>query len=264
MTNRTPFLDWPGVLVAVAVLLGAAPGMGDTITIEGAMYKDVLVYKSSTIYYVKLPKEGRVISAPFSEVNESTVKINDDPYYRDELMALYDETRMRGESANRGSNRVEPTDPAFRVSADTKIGSPGQGSLTIGGPQVKGGMGIARSQVEQMMGQMGMQFRPGPEKNGHPTVVAKMPDGTSIQLIGPPNMLMGMVVKVTAPKAKIQQQFRQMQMMMGNTNQAEAKEFLDSLMANGRYETTQDGNHVLATLTDSGENQILEISVMAP
>jgi hypothetical protein len=81
----------------------------DQITVEGKTYQNVLIFKSSSRYYIRLPKEGRVISVPTTKVDESTVTIVDDPYYRDELMGLFDEALAQTEAEAKRKAAI-PTD----------------------------------------------------------------------------------------------------------------------------------------------------------
>ena len=66
---------------------------------DGKAYTEVLVYESGRYYFVKLPREGRSISVSKDDVNSESVKINEDPFYREDLRALYDDVKLRGDAA---------------------------------------------------------------------------------------------------------------------------------------------------------------------
>ena len=50
-------------MLTAGILLGAAcMAQGDTITVNGQTYRDVLIRTSPNFYYVTLPDEGRVMT----------------------------------------------------------------------------------------------------------------------------------------------------------------------------------------------------------
>ncbi len=93
--------------IAIAWCMAPSQASADRITVDGETWNDVLVYKSSTMYYVKVPEEGVVFNVPMNDVSPSNVIIESDPYYRDELRKRYEDnagrTRSSGSEAIGGS-----------------------------------------------------------------------------------------------------------------------------------------------------------------
>lgn len=181
-------------IVAVTMLAAAASVWADAITIDGQRYDDVLITRSSVFYYVQIPDEGRTINIPVDQVNPNSVTISDDPYYRDELKAEYERNRAMKDTGKpviqNPSFQVEDSGPS-QADVDALLRGGGGGGNAGGA----GGAGISRNQFEQMLSNFGAQFRDGPQRNGQPSRVARMPDGTTLTLVGPPNRLTGLNVK---------------------------------------------------------------------
>ncbi len=240
----------------------------DEIVVEGARYRDVLVLKTTSNYYVQIPWEGRTISVRAEKVDESTVSINEDPFYRDELKEEY---RQAKELRDAGKlSEPAAVDPMFGVQAQSPSAGFGLyedgGSAGGGGRTTGAGLGMARSQAESMLANMGMQFRAGPGRNGMPSVVAQMPTGGSIELIGPPNRLMGLEVTVTVPAAQVTSAASQMQILVMQSAPEAASQFqamLQEAQQSGQSQRTIDGVSTTITIRESGEMAEFKISVMA-
>lgn len=258
----------PFTLLAVSLALSSVcvSAVADEIVIGGARYRDVLVLKTTSNYYVQIPWEGRTISVRVEEVDESTVSINKDPFYRDELKDEYLEAK-----ALRDAGKLSPAaiDPMFRVQAQSpSAGSrPYEDGGSAGGRGTTGaGLGVPRTQLESMMAGMGVQFQQGPGRNGMPSVVAQMPTGGRIELIGPPNRLMGIEVSVTASAAQVTAAASQMQMFIMRSAPAIASEFqamLQEAQQSGQSQRTIDGVSTTISMKESGEMVEFQMSVMA-
>lgn len=213
---------------ATLALTMMRPAAADTITVNGKRYDDVLVLKTSAFYYIQLPDEGRTLSVPAEDVDPAKVSINDDPFYRDKLKIEYDRNR----EAREANENVQVTDPAFQ--ADTSSG-PSQAQLDAlrGGGGGGAGASIPRTQFEQMLSNFGVQFQDGPQRNGQPSRVARMPDGTTIELVGPPNRLMGLTVKGQGTPQQYAMFQNQIKMTAGQMAPSAAGQ-LDSLFAEAK------------------------------
>lgn len=249
-------------LVAGVVMCASCwvPAWADSITIDGEHYRNVLVYKSRNMYYVQIPQEGRIVNAPLDEVDDATVEINDDPYYRDRLKSQYDQVREARESGQSIESN-EPLDPAFQV-VDSGNDVDVDALLSGGGG---GGLGIPRTQLETMLSQYGAQFSPGPKVQGNPSVQAQIPGG-SIQLIGPPNKLVGMVIRGSGTQQQMQMGRQQMGMLLSQVSPADAnqiRQIWQELDRTGSYEMTQDGAKLSITQTQNGQTINVEVRVMA-
>jgi hypothetical protein len=176
------------VALALAVMMPAAHA--DSITVNGRAYDDVLVYKSSSIYYVKIPQEGRVISVPVERIDASTVSINDDPYYRDQLKQRYDQAKADVEAGRPVAGA--PTDPAFDVpdSSGAAFDSSAFYSAGAGKP-----LNLTQQAVQGDLTKQGFQFT---------GTTGKTADGVlSVQLEGPADNLTGIVVTATGQQAQL-------------------------------------------------------------
>ncbi|MEK7793899.1 MAG: hypothetical protein AAB353_05185 [Candidatus Hydrogenedentota bacterium] len=116
------------IVVTIGAALAALTGQADSITVNGTAYTDVLVYKGSGSYYVKIPAEGRVLHVPQSETDESTVVVNDDPYYRDGLQAKFEESKAKVDA---GEPVAKTTDSKFLAAASASTSAPAEGDVDI-------------------------------------------------------------------------------------------------------------------------------------
>lgn len=244
-------------------LLVAAVSQADEITIAGYEYKNVLITKTSSFYYVQLPEEGRTLSIPVSEVDASTVKMNKDPFYRTPLKEKYEVNRQR-----RADGEIKDVDPAFRAPAspgpganaslsDLQGGGGGPGAAAPGG----GGLGVARTVVEGALGSFGFQIESGPT-----SAVAKRPDGTSIELLGPPESLNGIVAKMSGTPAAVDAGAGQMQMFVMQLAPGAAQSFTEALneaKQNGSSSKSAGGVNINVNRTQSGDNTNMELRLTA-
>jgi len=239
----------------------------DEIVVLGSRYRDVLVMKSSTTYYVQIPWEGRTISVRAEEVDGSTVSISDDPYYRDKLRQEYRDSkdlRATGELPPRAPSK---SDPRFQVQEQSKtkdfeLYQEGPG----GGAGGVGGLGVARTTVEQQLAGFGMQFSPGQARGGQPTVIANMGPAAQIVLIGPPGVLMGVSSSSTVPAAQVQAAAGQMQLMMGQLSPELAPqigEIIKEAREKGEAKRNLDGVAITISFKPVGEMVEIKALVMA-
>jgi hypothetical protein len=181
---------------------------GDTITVDGKTYNEVLIYKSSSKYYVKIPKTGKTMSVSIDEVASDAVEINDDPYYRDKLKAMYEFAKKMGKSD------TEEVDPTFKV-----VGSaPQQGTVDtsslFGGGGGKGkGLGVSQDQVKKALAQMQLTFT-GSGNN----ITGKSADGSlNISIKGPANNVTSVTGSITGNPAALQAKVLPLGMFIGTT-----------------------------------------------
>ena len=233
----------------------------DEIVVKGARYRDVLVLKTSSTYYVQIPWEGRTISVRAGKVDESTVSINEDPFYRDELKREYREAKKLRDAGK--TVRVKD-DPTFRVQA--RSSSTDYDPFKAGGT-AGGGLGMARSQMQSMMAGAGLQFQKGPGRDGMPSVIAQVPTGGHIELFGPANRLMGVEVVVTVPAAQLETAASQMQGFAGQAgagNAAEIAAMFREAQKSGQSQRTMDGASITIAIQESDGMAELKMTTMAP
>ncbi len=234
----------------------------DEIVLGGARYRDVLVHRSSTSYSVQIPWEGRTLSARLEEVDDSTVTINEDPFYRDGLKKEYREAK---EMRDAGLLVEAPDDPSFRVQPQSSSLDFELYSDATGGAD-GAGLGVPRSQIESMAAGFGVQFVEGPSRGGMPTVVGQMPTGVRIELIGPPDRLMGVDVSGSAPAAQVTASASQMQMIVMQIAPGLAPEFqamIQEAQQSGQSQRSAEGISAQVSMREAGEMVEFRISVMA-
>lgn len=272
-TSDTSFIGRGGnrpfahLAVCLALISVCVPPAADEIIIEGARYRDVLVLKSTSNYYIQIPWEGRTISVRAERVDESTVSINEDPYYRDELKKEYREAK---ELRDAGMLSKPADDSIFRVQAQSPSANFGLyevGGRAGGGGTTRAGLGVPRTQVESMMAGMGMQFQKGPGRGGIPSVVAQMPTGGRMELIGPPNLLQGIELSVSVPAAQATVAASQrMQMIVMQSAPAAASELqamFQEAQQSGQSQRTIDGSSIKISIRETGQMVEFRITVMA-
>lgn len=239
-------------LILLSIVHTAA---ADSIVINGKQYSDVLIYKTSSTYYVKIPKEGRSISVSVDAVDGTSVTINDDPYYRDELKELYDNVKS-GEVIEPSD---VPSDPAFRVQESSASSAPVDSSAFLGSSAAAGGaggkkgLGIPRQMLVGMLTGAGAQF----SGSGN-SMTGKMPDGTTFQLIGPAENLTTIKIISTFPeeqKASMQQSAGQISMLTGASapwagNWMQSN--MQTLIEGGTIKKTQDGITITISVKYNG------------
>ena len=256
--------------VGLLLILGHPAG-ADTITVGGARYKDVLVLKSSSSYYIQIPWEGRTVSVRAEDVDESKVEINDDPYYRDRLKEEY---RAAKQLRDAGQSQGVQDDEAFRVrepSNDSfQVPTGGGKSAGAGGGGGGGGggdLGVPRTQVEQGLTAFGVQFQPGPGRGGEPSVVGEMAsNGTHFELFGPPERLAGLEIKATVPADQIgasTQQLKMFVMQMDPTLSGQFDAMIQEAQSSGRSTRNVEGIAATVTITENGENVNFVMNIVA-
>ena len=232
------------VLVAATLATGAATA--DTIAIDGRVYENVLVYEGNSAYYVKIPDEGRVISAPKSDVSSSSISINNDPYYRDQLKARFDRVRSGGQDAALATPSA-PSDPAFQAPDTIAVAGAESEGVTVsagGGP-----MGISRQDVESILQGSGFQNQGGMWKSADGKV--------QVEIKGPDDNVNSVVASVTAPEAQIQQAFFQLGRVFASLAPWAPQwvlQNLEQLATTGAIQTAQDGRAVAVQMQPQGQN----------
>jgi len=241
-------------VIGGAVIVASA-AQADEITIAGYEYKNVLITKTSSFYYVQLPEEGRTLSIPVGEVPQGSVKINSDPFYRTPLKATYDENRQR-----RAEGEIKDIDPAFRGAATTTAGGDASAGAPIDGDGGGGGgagMGVPRTMLEQGLSSFGFQFTPGPT-----SAVGKRADGTSIELLGPPDSLQGIVAKLTGAVAAVDagaQQFSLLLMQMSPEAGTAYTQAYNEAKQNGSASKSAGGVSMSISRKVNGDNADVEV-----
>jgi hypothetical protein len=64
------------------LLLFSGFSAGDSIRVDGTLYEEVLIYKSSVLYHVRVPETAAMFTVPLDAVAEEDVSINPDREYR--------------------------------------------------------------------------------------------------------------------------------------------------------------------------------------
>jgi hypothetical protein len=161
-------------------------------------------------------------------------------------------------------------DPAFRAGND-RVGG---GSAALGsgegggggGGAAGGGLGASRTEVEQVLANFGASFQPGPTRFGQPSVFASM-GGAKLELLGPPNQLMGMVTSATGPAPQIEMMIGQQRMFLGQMSPEAGpilNAALDEAKANGHSKKDVAGVATLEiTYKPQGENVQYEFKLLA-
>lgn len=243
-------------IIAAGLSMAATVVRADDITISGYEYTNVLITKTSSLYYVQIPDEGRTLSIPVREVQATSVKINNDPFYRTPLKEKYDQNRQR-----RADGEINDTDPAFRAAASAPTGANMslddlRGGAAPGGGG-GGGLGVPRTQLEGLLGGIGFQVQSGPT-----SATATQPNGTSIELIGPPESLQGVVAKLSGPVAAVDggaQQMRLFVMQVAPQAVATYDEALNEAKANGSSMKSAGGVNISITRKVDGVNATAEL-----
>lgn len=248
------------VCLGLAFVL-SAPAAGDTITVGGARYKDVLVLKSNSSFYIQIPWEGRTISVRLEDVDESTVVISNDPYYRDRLKEEY---RVSKQLRDAGQLREGMDTSAFRVleSSNSNFELPADSGNGTG----KGGLGVPRTQVEQALTSFGVQFLPGPGRGGDPSVAGTMPNGARVELIGPPESLNGLDITASIPAGQMTAFAGQMKMFVLQMDSSLAGDYdtmIREAQSSGRSSRTVNGISVIITMAENAGTVDFRMAVTA-
>ncbi len=131
-----------------------------------------------------------------------------------------------------------------------------------------GGPTVSRTQMQAMFESpemMGVRFQDGPPRNGYPTVVARVP-GAMVELVGPPDRLVGVIQEVMVPEQRF---LTQMMADMGKSLAPAAPQvaqrmqsILSELRRTGSFEGTIGDSRVVATLSSSGRQSTVMLSAM--
>jgi hypothetical protein len=252
-------------LAALTLAPAAPPAAADTITVEGKTYSDVLVYKSSSLYYVKIPNEGRTFSVPVEDVPENAVYIERDPYVRDALQEKYDKTEERQKEA---AWEGDVSDPTFAVQA----GGGSSGTVDTSGLLGGGGAAAAPEGAASLVpdresfGRQLQNFGLTVENSGD-TSTFRSPDGsTTIAVSGPGDFVSRIVVNAKVPQEQANAAMAQLMPLLGRVAPWSTG-FLGqnraALLKGGSAEKTQDGVAISINSTAEGPNLSFTVTVRA-
>lgn len=267
-----------GALAILAAAFIAAHAHGDSITIDGKTYSDVLIYETSLNYYIKIPAEGRVFSIPRNDVDPDSVNIRKDFSYRRQQQNHYEAVVQGDQDAAR--KIVEQKQARRRDTSELKDlvqqarnetgGATDGGQLTIadqdalgassGGAGGAGGLGITHQMLASMLQAQQFTVSEGPPAGGHPTTVAKLqlPQGSAeIVAEGPPSGITRMTTNATVPAAMMKISVAQVTAMISQTapsSGAQLQSQLAQLENGGSFEVTEGGVHVYIETTPEGAN----------
>lgn len=181
--------------LVIAASMAAGAATADSIAIDGRVYEDVLVYEGNSVYYVKIPDQGRVISAPKSDVSAASISINDDPYYRDQLKTRFDRVQS-GEQEAALATPSTPSDPAFQAPDTIKVAGAEDEGVSIGAGG-GGPLNVSRQDVESMLQSSGFQNQGGTWKSGNGMV--------TVQIAGPDDNITSVVASMSGQMAQVLQ-----------------------------------------------------------
>jgi hypothetical protein len=210
---------------------------------------------------VQIPGEGRTLNIPVENVEAGSVSINEDNFYRDNLKAEYKKNKEL-----RDAGREFDVDPAFRAGSDTLAASDAAGAPAAGGAAASGGLGVPRSQLEAMLSGMGLAFQPGQGRGGHPSVVAQMPDGSRVELLGPPEQLQGIVASGSGGPPQINMMMQQLGMLVSQLQPAAAgvlPDLIKEAQASGSSQKSVGGVSLSLKQTQQGETSSVEFQMLA-
>ncbi len=258
---HTRILRATGAALALILASFGSPARGDEITLGGVTHKDVLVYKGSAIYYVKFPKDGRIINVAEKDLAPGAVVISDDPFQRDELKAKFTDMKEKRDAAIREAGGTLPADSPFNTAIEGRSESMDTAALLGGGGGGGGGkgLGVPRAALMQLLQASGFTFG-APAGN---SVSGQSADGKmSIELQGPESGVSGVVMKFPAAMAPI---------VLGGMGRGMGQavpwigEFLTTERANlaqgQAIERTQDGAYVSVVPSGSGPDATIVFTV---
>lgn len=276
--------------VAGALLAMVNVGWGDDIRVGGKAYTDVLIHTSSTLYYVTVPEEGRVVTVLKSEVDPSTVSIVDDPIYRDKRKAVYDENREspKGKAyqsldesqvvADAKAAVAAANDAQYQTRPDGEI--PEGGGVAAGGSATAEGLGVSAAELQQAVQGAGVTMTQQGTQAGHPKYFGKTPSGDiQVDAYGPEENLKNITIAVTAAMAvqglpdpaqiqqemmAIQQKVTQVTLLLNNVAPWASNWMAQNFAAflnTGKLETTQNYVHILYQIGQTGTRPSVTILV---
>lgn len=231
----------------VVFFAGMAVVDADTIIVGGKQYSNVLVYESSSYYYVKLPREGRSLSVRKSEVPSNQVEINEDPYYREQLRELYDDVKLRGDAALLDA---KPIDSAFADAPQQRAVSLDASTLLSGGGGKPLKLTVAEAQELFKQAQINLTK----SGNGY---AGKSPDGImSVRLTESNNQVTSISGSITSTDpTQIQGKAMALGMIAGQVAPWAGSWMMTSqqtLMSTGSIKKTQDGVGISIQVTAAG------------
>lgn len=260
---------WTAIVVVAAAWVAAGASHGDRITFNGETWNDVLIYKSSTMYYVKVPQDGSIFNVPIDAVPPQNVEIVRDPWYRDELKQRFDQNAAAG-------SRPTTEGVGGSVFNVAEIGG-GEGSgeeaavPTEGGPELEAMEAPATGTGPDPMAAVktmlnAMQFQVS-DQDGN--LVATSPDGaTTIVFVGG-TADGGVEYTSTVPETNVQTQVAALGMLgrMSGQSAPWVPEFLEQevaplLQSGGSAEKAEGPLAITAEVTKSGGNVTLHITAM--
>ena len=226
------------VLFMALAPLVARIAYSDTITIDGVQHTDVLVSVTPSTYYVKLPDQGIVVSAPKDSIDASTVTINKDPYYRDALDERFEAAKKRAAGVDEGD----------------EAGA--------------NGLGVSRTALEELLSGTRIVFREGTGEGADTIVTGATPDGsTSVVLAGQASNLTHISFQYTVAEddAVMQQGVIKKIQRVSRTAADWILPWVEqnsvNLVQTGHIEKTEAGVH--ASITRSAEGGIIKFEFAA-
>lgn len=243
------------IVAGALAFMPLAPASADRITYDGETWNDVLVYQSSSMYYVKVPEQGIIFNVPIDAVPPSNVIIERDPYYRDDLKKRFEEnaviTRRSGETA--GSSVFDVDDGAAPAAGGAEQ------AAQAGPPE------DPMTKIKSALGNLGFTFS---DEGGD--AVGKAPDGSTTIRFKGGSPAGGVDYKSTVPEAQAQAQVMAVNMLGAMAAQGApwAQEFMQKevaplLQSGGSAEKSEGPLSIKADVTKAGGNITLHI-VAAP
>lgn len=249
----------------VAACLIQAAADADRITFDGQTWNDVLVYKSSTMYYVKVPEDGTIFNVPMDAVAPSSVEIVRDPWYRDELRKRFEQNA--GPGSRSSSDGVGAS--VFNVS---EIGTEPESEESVSSseeavPELESTEGAARAAVTVNPVMSMLQNLQFTISNEDGNVVATSPDGATTILFVGGSPEGGVEYSSTVPEASIEVQKRTLGVLGNLAGQTApwAPEFLQQEVAplldsGGSAEKSEGALSIAANVTKADGNVTVNIT----
>lgn len=255
-----------GTVVLVALVLAGLhqPAAADRITIDGETWNDVLIYKSSTMYYVKVPQDGTVFNVPINAVPPQNVEIVRDPWYRDELKERF-EQNTTGARSTGDSVGASVFDAAVGIDGESE----GDSDFTEPGTELEAVEADTAGGADPMAAikatLQGMQYQLA-EQNGN--LVATSPDGSATVTFIGGSLAKGVEYNATVPEAGVQQLGGALTVLGQLVGQSApwAGPFLQQevaplLQTGGTAEKSEGPVKIAAEVSKSGGNVTLNLSV---
>lgn len=243
-------------VVCAGLALCATNAAADSIVFRGVLYEDVLIYKGSSSYYVKIPDEGRVFNVPIDMVHSSQVRIVHDPYYRDELKRRFERSEKRVQSGEVLRKRDSKNSLSL-MDSDDEFSTPGL--LASGGENTGLGFTLEATQILLAAGGMTVSMV------GDVLTATTVEGDITVKLYGNPKYLSKLEVAASVDKAKkneLKTNFKQMQLMVSGLAPWVGpwmKSNMGLFDKGGTVEKTQDGRHVLFAVTLENERVAVKL-----